>query len=177
MSFEKIKVIETKTNGAPTEETIQLIAEIHGSGGKLVPTEIKCSNDQRIGPDALRDVSISFVLFILCRQRVAVQIQELRAIKADSFCAVGCNSIDIIWKFDVGGENDVTSIAGSGLGFAKGFQLRHDLDSSRFDFVVTRQRLGCWIDNDQPIGPVEQHVLTGLEFFCDIVQTNHRGDV
>ena len=55
--------------------------------------------------------------------------------------------------------------------------MRDDLDSSRFDFSIIRQRLGRWIDNDRSVGPVEQHMLTGLEFFCDIVQTDHRRNV
>ena len=71
----------------------------------------------------------------------------------------------------------MTPIACRGLGFAEAFQLRDDLDSSRFDFAIMRQRLGRWIDNDRSVGPVEQHMLTGLEFFCDIVQTDHRGNV
>ena len=71
----------------------------------------------------------------------------------------------------------MAAIARRGRCFAKLFQLRHDFDSSRFDFAVTLKRFRRWIDNEKAVGSIEEHVLTGLKSFRDIVQTDHRGNV
>src|SRR5207253_10113415 len=120
---------------------------------------------------------ISFVLFIFCWQSATVQVKEFGAIKPDSLRAIGRDSINILWKLDVGGEDNVAAIARRGRRFAKLFQLRHDFDSSRFDFAVTLKRFRRWIDNEKAVGSIEEHVLTGLKFFRDIVQADHRGNV
>src|SRR5947207_2613761 len=40
-----------------------------------------------------------------------------------------------------------------------------------------RERLWCWIDNEQAVDAVEQDMPAGLKFFGHVVQPDDRGDV
>src|SRR6266542_2881977 len=97
---------------------------------ELVAPKVECSNNQRIGPHALRHFSIDFVLFFLGGQSAAIQIEKLRAIKSDSFSAVGDDCINILRKLDICREDNVPAIARGRTCLAQLFQLRHDSGSS-----------------------------------------------
>src|SRR5712691_6991556 len=121
LSFKDVGVFETKTNGPPAEKRIEFVTYIDGASGQLVASEIERADDQRIWRNALRNFSIRLLLFLLSGKRVAIQIKKFRAIKADSLGAIGCNRIDIVRKFDISREDDVTSVAGGRLCLAKLF--------------------------------------------------------
>src|SRR5438876_9654825 len=84
LSFEDVDVLQTKTNGAPTEEWIQLVADIDGGDGEFVATEIERANDQRVWLHLLGHFSIRLVLFLFARERIAIYKQKLGSIKANA---------------------------------------------------------------------------------------------
>src|SRR5207247_10445827 len=105
------------------------VAHSHSAGCYCLSAEIKCWENQRIRPNPLRDLPISFILLICRRQSRTIQIEELSAIKTDSLRAVGCDCIDVLWKLDVGRKYNVAPIACGGACLAQLSQLRHDSDS------------------------------------------------
>ncbi len=56
-------------------------------------------------------------------------------------------------------------------------QLGHDLDATRFDLAVIKERLRCWIQNDQTLCPVDQNMPPGFELGRNIVQAHNRRNI
>ena len=113
MRLEDVDVLETKTNGAPTEERIQFIADIDYARGKLITAEIKRANDERVRLHLLGHFSIRFVLFLFARERVAIHKKKFSAIEPDPFSAVFGNRFHVAWQFDIRRENNVAAVARS----------------------------------------------------------------
>src|SRR5437870_4723348 len=111
LRLEDVYILKTETDRAPAKKRVQLIGDIYCTRSQFIAAEIKRSNNQRIRPDALRDFSINFVLFVLAWQSRSVQIQKLGAIKSDALGAIGLHGIDILWEFDICREHNVTAIA------------------------------------------------------------------
>src|SRR6266851_6030127 len=110
LSFEDVDVLQTKTNGAPTEEWIQLVADIDGADSEFVATEIERANDQRVWLHLLGHFSIRLVLFLFARERIAIHKQKLGSIKANAFGAVFRNCIDVARQLDAVAENGAEGI-------------------------------------------------------------------
>src|SRR5581483_4996386 len=101
LRFEEVDVLKAKTDSTPAKERVQLVGDIHCAWREFVAPKIKCSDNQRIGPDALRDFSIRFQLFVFRWQGTAIQIKELRAIESDPLCTVGRNGLNVFREFDI----------------------------------------------------------------------------
>src|ERR1700730_13900550 len=56
LRFENIDVLETKTNGAPAQEWIQLVAYVGRADGQFIATQIERPNNQRIGMHPFSDL-------------------------------------------------------------------------------------------------------------------------
>jgi len=174
LRFENLDVVQAETNGAPAEERIELVAGIDRSRRELITAKVERANNERIGSDALRDFSIFFVLKVLAWERAPVQIKKLGAIKSDPFGTVGRDRFDVAGQCDIGREDNVPPISRDRFRFAQLAQLRRNLDSARLNFAIVGQRLRFRIDNEQPVGAIDQHVPAGLQSVRDIVQTDDR---
>src|SRR5205085_5846601 len=97
LSFENVDVLEAKTNGAPAEERIHLIAHIDYARGKFVTTEIERADDERVQLYLFGNFSIRLVLLFFARERVAIYEKKLGAIKPNAFGAVFSNGLDVAW--------------------------------------------------------------------------------
>src|SRR5439155_580017 len=159
LRLEDFDILETKADRAPAEERVQLVGDIYCARSQLIAAEIKCSDNQRIGPDALCDSSIGLILLVLCRQSSSVQIQELSAIKSDSLRAVGFDSIDVFREFDVCRKHNVTAVARSRGCLAQFFQFRRDFGSSCFDLCVLRKCFRRRIDDQMAVVPIKENAL------------------
>ena len=124
--------------------------------------------------DALRDVPIDFVLFLLGRERGPVQIKKLRPVKPDPFRAVLQHRLDIRRHFNISRQNDVAAIARGRFRFAQFAELlRHPL-LAMFQFAVMPKRIRRRIQNQNAVVAIEQDFLPALQLLRRIVQTDDR---
>src|SRR5438128_2757092 len=177
LSFEDVDVLQTKTNGAPTEEWIQLVADIDGADSKFVAAKVERANDERVWLHPFGHSSISLVLFLFARQGVAIHEKKLSPIKSNAFGTVFGDGLDVTRQLDVGRKNNVTAVTRGRWDLTKLSQLFRDLIFSNLDLAVVRKCFRRWIDNQHTGVTIEQHVLAGLEFLGRVVQTDDRRNV
>src|SRR4029453_4393278 len=163
LRFKNVLILKTKPDRAPAKERIQLIADVQCTTRQFIAAQIKRANDQRIGPDALGNLSIGFVLLVLARQGFAVQIEKLGTIKSDSLRAIGCDGINICRKLNISRENNVTPIAGDGGGLAQLLELRRDFSPSGFNLLVVLERYRRSIDDQPATAPIDENARPSFD--------------
>ena len=104
-------MFEAKTNGAPAQKRIELVAHID-SAGDFVAAKIECSDDKRMWSDRFGDAPVCLILLFLARQGIAIEIKKLSPIQPDSLRAVGRDAGNVIRQLNVCRQNNVIAIPG-----------------------------------------------------------------
>lgn len=84
-----------------TQKGILFLGEI-GIGQIFVPADIRGADHHRTIPKGFQHLSISLILFFLCRPMVIFQIQKFSPEKSDAFGTVFQSGIHICRASDVG---------------------------------------------------------------------------
>ena len=117
LHIENFRVIKTKPDRATTEKRIQLVVSLDRVGD-FVAAEIECANDERMRRDIFGNLAVGFVLFVLRRHVLAIDVKKLGAIETDSFRAIGCDRRQLVRQLDIGREYDVPAITRGRFRFA-----------------------------------------------------------
>ena len=71
----------------------------------------------------------------------------------------------------------MASVARGGLRLAQLLEFGDNSDPPRLEFAVVGERFRFWIDNDQAVGAIDEHLLAGLQFVGRVVQSDDRRNV
>ncbi len=176
LGLEDIDPLQTKPNGAPSQERIELLGKIERAH-ELIASQIERANDDAVRAHFLRNLAIGTILILLVWKLGAVEIEKLGPVKADPFRAAQLHLVDILRQLDVRRKDDVPSIEGGRFGFTQLGELLLDLGLFGFELAVFPKRLITRINNDQSVVTVEQDMIAGDQLVADIMQTHDRRNI
>ena len=154
-----VRLIETDTDGAPTEERIRLGCRVNGHR-KLVATKVIAANDDRISSKPLCHTTEERNLLLFTGKLRPPQNQELGAQKPNSFRAMPRSSIEFFRQVEVAPQGNCDFI-GRDVGLLNSIaELHIQRQPPPVHFLCLRDVVRSRLEKHPPVGSIYQDLHT-----------------
>ena len=143
---------------------------------EFIPPKIQRPDDNRAWLEGGSDLAIGQELFLLRRERLAIDEQILGTIEANSFRAAGEDRFSVAGLLHVCRKDDALAIESDRRFVVNVTQLLFQRDVFADKLAVFKKGLVGRIDNDQTIESIEQGVLSILQLTTGVLQTHYCRD-
>ena len=134
---------------------------------EFVAADVEGADDDAVGAAAFSHEFVGFVLLVFGGRDGLVEEKKFGTEETDAFGARGGDGVEFGRQFDIGGEDDVASVARVRRGFADGLELVGDFDFVAFDLAVFEACLFGGVADELAAVAVEQNIIAGGDFGAD----------
>ena len=143
---------------------------------ELVAAQIQRADDHRMRLQCRRHLTVSPVLLLFVRQRLAVEEKIFRAEQPHALRSAGAHMLGVSRLLDVRRKRDANAVSRDGWLVTDVAQFFFDGDPFARELAILEERLVSRVEDEHTVEAIQQNILAGLQLPARVVQSNHGRD-